>query len=157
LGFVRAKYIFSSLMLIAALESVAAGQSGNGYAAVGIGSNSGSYTDTALGGEFVIGHTIGVGGEVGAVLRHSDFGFVSLDGSVHLSHSGAKGKVDPFVIGGYTRAITIFSGANGANFGGGVNYWLTRHFGVRAEFRDMRFTSGGTYNFWALRGGIAFR
>lgn len=59
-----------------------------------------------------------------------------------------------------TYASDLFTSANGANFGVGLNYWLARHFGVRAEFRDMVLSgspSGATANFWAIRGGIAFR
>ncbi len=160
LGIVRAKSMFPYLLLIVGLvEGVAAGQSGNGYLNVGVGSNSGSaYTAVATGGELVLGQTVGVGGEAGAILNHSSFGFVSLDGSVHLLRNAAKGRVDPLVTGGYTRAFAIFAGANGANFGAGFNYWLTHRFGIRAEFRDMVFSSGlPVVNYWSIRGGIAFR
>jgi hypothetical protein len=160
LRIVRAKYIFPGLILVAGLiEGVAAGQSGNGYLNVGVGSGASSaQTEFAAGGELVLAQTVGIGGEIGALLRHSSFGFTSVDGSVHLLRNAAKGRVDPFVTGGYTRAFDIFSGANGANFGVGFNYWLTHRFGVRAEFRDLVFSSGlPTVNYWAIRGGIAFR
>jgi hypothetical protein len=160
LRIVRAKLIFPYLMLAAALvEGVAAGQSANGYLNVGVGSNSGSAdSEFAAGGEVVFGRTVGIGGEIGVLLRHSGFGFASVDGSVHLLRSAGNGRFDPFLTGGYTRAFDIFSGANGANFGAGFNYWLTHHFGVRAEFRDLVFSSGSpTVNYWVIRGGIAFR
>jgi hypothetical protein len=166
------KSVLADLMLVAGLvQGVAAGQSGNGYLSVGGGSRTGAdlansseaFTQVDAGGEFVAAQTIGFGGEFGIVKKHSSFGFVSLDASFHLlrnasSAQGTTGKVDPFVTGGYTRASDILSGANGANFGVGLNYWLTRHFGVRAEFRDIVFSSGTpTENFWAIRGGVAFR
>jgi hypothetical protein len=160
------KSVLADLMLVAGLvQSMAAGQSGNGYLSVGGGSSTGAdlansseaFTQVDAGGEFVAAQTIGFGGEFGIVKKHSSFGFVSLDASFHLLRNAATGKVDPFVTGGYTRASDIFSGANGANFGVGLNYWLTRHFGVRAEFRDMVLSaSGATASFWAIRGGFAF-
>jgi hypothetical protein len=148
------------VILVAALiEGVAAGQSANGYVNVGGGSASGSaLTEFATGGEVVVAKAIGFGGELGFASQHSSFGFVSLDASFHLLRHAATGRFDPFVVGGYTRAFDLFSGANGANFGLGLNYWVTHHLGVRAEFRDMVFSTGSpTTNFWAFRGGIAFR
>jgi hypothetical protein len=172
----RAKSIpFWLILLGGFLEGVAAGQSGNGYAAFGGGSISNTYltpdatkSEVAIGGEVVAAQTVGFGGEVGyAASRKPDFigfGLVSLDGSFHLTRHAATGKVDPFVSGGYTRAINLFSIenaakiVNGANFGFGLNYWFTHHFGVRAEFRDALFPVGSTTtNFWVIRGGIAFR
>jgi hypothetical protein len=163
------------VFLAAAFSSVAmADQSGNaavaanGYVNGGGGWASGltfqssrfgtAFTQGAVGGEVVIAQTLGLGGELGIVQRNSSFGFVSLDASFHLLRHRATGKVDPFITGGYTRTYDLFSSGNGANFGVGLNYWLRRHFGVRAEFRDMVFTTGvPTTNFWAIRGGIVFR
>jgi hypothetical protein len=139
----------------------------NGYVNVGGGSTTGglffpssgtAFTEGGAGGEVVIAETVGLGGEVGIIKRHSSFGFVSLDASFHLLRHRATGKVDPFFTGGYTKTYNGFSGANGVNFAFGLNYWLRRRFGVRAEFRDMVFTVGvPTTNFWAIRGGIVFR
>lgn len=141
----------------------------NGYVNFGGGSTTGglifpssspgtAFTEGAAGGEVVIAQTVGLGGEVGIVNGHSFFGFVSLDASFHLLRHAATGKVDPFITGGYTKTYDLFSSGNGANFGVGLNYWLRRHFGVRAEFRDMVFTAGvPTTNFWAIRGGLVFR
>jgi len=162
----------ASVFLAAAFSSAAmVGQSvaANGYANVGGGWTTGgllfpssspgtAFTEGAAGGEVVIAQTVGLGGELGIVNRHSSFGFVSLDASFHLLRHAATGKVDPFITGGYTKTYNLFSGANGANFGFGLNYWLRRRFGVRAEFRDMVFTAGvPTTNFWTIRGGIVFR
>jgi hypothetical protein len=147
-------------MLIAVLaEGVATAQSGIGYIDAGPGSNSGlAYAALAAGGELVLGQTVGVGGEAGAVLSHSSFGYLSLDGSVHILRNAAKGRFDPFITGGYTRAFAIFAGANGGNACAGFNYWFTHRFGIRAEFRDMVFSRGlPNVNYWAIRGGIAFR
>ena len=169
----RAKSVLPCLTLLASLVgSVAAGQSANGYLIVGGGSSTGAgcctyqgnngFAQYAAGGEFVAAQTIGFGAELGGVKKNNSFVFVSVDASFHLlrnaSSARGTGKVDPFITGGYTHASDLFTTANGANFGVGLNYWLKRHFGVRAEFRDMVFpASGVTANFWAIRGGIAFR
>jgi hypothetical protein len=164
---------YPAIVFLAAALSIAAmvGQSvaANGYVNVGGGWTTGglffpspksgtAFTEGAAGGEVVIAQTVGLGGELGIVKRHSSFGFVSLDASFHLLRHAATGKVDPFITGGYTKTYNGFSGANGANFGAGLNYWLRHRFGVRAEFRDMVFTAGvPTTNFWTIRGGIVFR
>jgi hypothetical protein len=171
-----AKSILPCLILLGGfLEGVATGQSGNGYVNFGCGSISNTYltpnaakSEVAIGGEVAAAQTVGFGGEVGyAGWGRNEvvgFGLVSLDASIYLTRHAATGKVDPFISGGYTRAINLFSIVNaakivnGANFGFGLNYWLTHHFGVRAEFRDAVFPGGSTTtNFWVIRGGIAFR
>jgi hypothetical protein len=169
----RSKSILAWLIPLAGLvQGVASGQSGNGYFSAGVGSGTGAACCTyqhdagfvaqyAAGGELVAAQTIGFGVELGGVAKHSSFVYVSVDASFHFlrnasSAQGTKGKLDPFVIGGYTYASDLFASANGANFGIGLNYWLARHFGVRAEFRDIVFPGSGA-NFWAIRGGIAFR
>ncbi len=148
-------------MLIAALvEATASAQSGIGYINAGVGSRSGSSTaEFAAGGELVIASTVGIGAELGFFSEHGSFGFLNLNGSVHLFRHAAKGRIDPFITGGYTRASDLLASGNGANFGVGLNYWLTHRFGIRAEFRDMVFSSGlpSSVNYWAIRGGIAFR
>jgi hypothetical protein len=65
------------------------------------------------------------------------------------------GKLDPFVNAGYTR-LQRGGGANGVNFGGGVNYWFKRHLGVRIEIRDHVMTDIGSVHFWGVRFGVAF-
>ncbi len=169
IGPVRSKSILAWLIPLAGLvQGVVAGQSGNGYLSAGVGSSTGAgcctyqgdhgFAQYAAGGEFVAAQTIGFGAELGGVKKNNSFVFLSLDASFHPLRHAATGKLDPFVIGGYTYASDLFAHANGANFGVGLNYWWARHFGVRAEFRDIVFPANGvTANFWAIRGGIAFR
>lgn len=103
--------------------------------------------DTALqfggGGEFLIGHGVGLGGEL---LRSTQtwlgttIGTTvgSIDASYHFGPSTDSRKVEPFVTGGYTffyRAADL-GHENGVNFGGGVNIWLSRHAALRLEIRD---------------------
>ncbi len=150
----RAETIFQVLILLAAFVQAVAAQSANGYIAGG----SGSSVQGAGGAELVIAQTIGIGGDFGFIDSHSSSGFASVDGSFHFNRHAATARVDPFVIGGYSRAFSIFSGANGANFGFGLNFWFAHHFGVRGEFRDMVFPgNSSTNNNWVIRGGIAFR
>jgi hypothetical protein len=170
-----AKSILPGLILLGGFfEGIAAGQSGNGYATFGGGSISNTYltpnsaqSEAVIGGEVVFAQAVGFGGEAGYATSRNDFvgfGLVSLDASFHPTRHAATGKLDPFISGGCTRAINLFSIDDaakveyGANFGFGLNYWLTHHFGLRAEFRDAVFPVGSaTTNFWVIRGGIAFR
>ena len=45
-------------------------------------------------------------------------------------------KTNPFVLGGYTLAFRN-GVANLVHYGGGVDYWLSRHWGLRAEVRYL--------------------
>jgi hypothetical protein len=165
---VRSKSILACLIPIAGLvQGVAAGQSGVGYLSAGGGSSSGAgcctyqgpsgFAQYAAGGEFVAAQTVGFGAELGGVTKNHSFAFVSMGASFHLFRNAASGKVDPFIAAGYTFASDLFNTAKGVNFGAGFNYWLAHHVGLRAEFRDIVFPGGTTANFWAIRGGIAFR
>jgi hypothetical protein len=160
------RVIALSLLWTAALsEGVATAQSSNGYVIGGAGTYSSKLiTQAAIGGEMVFGKGIGAGGELGFIAGHDSFGFLSLNGYYHLAHRGSAQKFDPFVTGGYTLAfdpLTVLGGrssSNGANIGGGLNYWFLRHLGVRAEFRDMVFPGRSpSASSWGIRAGIAFR
>jgi hypothetical protein len=145
-------YGFAMSVLFA---GVAAAQSADGYLSLGVGSGAGGAVAEPSGGvELVLGQTVGIGGQLGAVLGQGNFGFVSADGSYHLARNAKSGKLDPFVEGGYTRAFQVFSGRNGGNIGFGLNYWFARNLGIRAQFRELLF-SGNHY--WAVSAGIAFR
>jgi hypothetical protein len=156
-----------SLILMASfVEGVATAQSSNGYVIGGVGSDNSKLTSqAAIGGEVVFGKGIGAGGELGFVAGHESFGFVSLNAYYHFVRHGAAQRADPFVTGGFTKGFDPFLGpfssaasGNAANIGFGLQYWVVRHLGVRAEFRDIVLpgNSPGT-NFWGLRGGFAFR
>jgi hypothetical protein len=152
------KLRFRALAVFALFAGAAAAQSAVGYLSVGVGSNAGgTIVEPSGGAEVVLGQTVGVGGQLGAVLRqHGSFGFVSADGSYHLARNAKSGKFDPFIEGGYTRAFQLFSGANGGNFGFGLNYWFSRRLGIRGQFREL-LLSGTSNNYWAVSAGIAFR
>jgi Outer membrane protein beta-barrel domain len=105
-------------------------------------------TDTALqfggGGEWLIGHGVGLGGEYFNSRQSLQGGPLdtrigSIDVSYHFGPSTDSRNVEPFVTGGYTFFCvpgTDFCHENGGNFGGGVNIWLSRHAALRLEIRD---------------------
>ena len=47
-----------------------------------------------------------------------------------------KVRTNPFVLGGYTLAFRD-AVANLTHFGGGINYWLSQHWGLRLEVRYL--------------------
>ena len=112
------------------------------------------------GGEGVLKNGVGIGAEVGYIAPFEAFGdglgIFSVNGSYHFLNSSKSEKLVPFVTGGYTG---FFRGgyANGANFGGGVNYWFKPRVGLRVEFRDNVFLQEGSSHFLNVRVGLAFR
>jgi hypothetical protein len=130
--------------------------SSNVYLVAGAGARDAkAISEAALGGEWVIGKGVGLGGEVGAVLGHESFGFLSPNGSYHFMH---QGRFDPFVTAGYTFGFSVFGGVGSAfNAGGGINFWLWRRLGLRTELRDIVVPGNASPNFWVFRGGLAFR
>ena len=155
------------LILVVLTPALAAAQSysdpkGQAYVYVSPGATSPGGTGTVqLGGgaEGLIFKGAGVGGELGYVTPWKDFsrglGVLSVDGSYHFNRSA---KVVPFVESGYT--LFFRSGiANGINVGGGVNYWLRDHIGLRLEFRDQMAINLGdvTSHYYGFRVGLSFR
>lgn len=148
-------------VMILGLAAAAAAQSSNGYVFVAPGGVTccGNTTTTLHlggGGEGIIGKGFGAGVEIGALAPTRDYssaiGAFSANGYYHFIHA-KDSKVDPFVTGGYT--LFFRSGtANLGNFGGGLNYWFSRHAGARVEFRDHVYTSD---HYWGFRFGVAFR
>jgi hypothetical protein len=155
----------NSLLCAAILFCAAVAQpSSNGYLVAGAGARDQKLiTEGAAGGEWVIGKGFGVGGELGAVAAHG-FAMFSANGYYHLAAASHQRKFDPFVTGGYTLGLRfqslIFGGPaneNLFNAGGGINFWLWRRLGLRAEFRDIVAHGQPSPNFWVFRGGILLR
>ena len=108
-----------------------------------------------VGGE-VLFKGIGIGPEIGYLTPIRSFG----DGigvfSPNVSYHFGNGKVSPFVTGGYS--LFFRSGhANGFNFGGGVNYWVSNRAALRFEFRDNVIPEHNDVHFLAFRFGLSFR
>src|SRR5437899_12321362 len=88
---------------------------------------------------------LGLGAEIGYVGQDWSFGrdaigVGSADMSYHFLPKTNDGKVEPFLVGGYTvffgQDTGTGSAANGFNFGGGVNIWLRKRAAMRLEVRD---------------------
>ena len=60
--------------------------------------------------------------------------------------------------GGYTLLFR-YGHLNMFNFGGGLNYWTGRRFGLRLEARDHVYAPefGSALHYWGVRFGLAFR
>jgi hypothetical protein len=143
------------------------GQHSNGYlfgGPVGI-SNSiytrwqGTMIHVGGGAEKSIGQHFTIGGEAGALFPTAKFGraaaLLSVNPAVYFRPG--QQRFDPFVTGG----VGVLSSGGAAflwNIGGGLNYWIGRHVGVRAEVRDNIWTAEGTnMHLVGVRFGIAFR
>ncbi len=89
------------------------------------------------GGEGLIkgGFGMGVDGGYTFLVRGPGYGIGYVSPSA-LYQFKTRGKTNPFVLGGYTLA---FRGgvANLIHFGGGVNRWLSQHWGLRVEARYL--------------------
>ena len=107
-----------------------------------------------IGGDWRVIPMVTMGGEIGGVADGGSGIIVSGNASVHIP---VRPKTfDPFVTGGFSLGHQ--AGATGlwANLGGGLNYWVNRHFGARVEFRGY---PGGYHlsDFAEFRIGLAFR
>jgi hypothetical protein len=100
---------------------------------------------------------VGLGAELGLFSR---LVVVSLNGTLHFGGTRSSRVLVPFVAGGYTQmGVGDGDGSFPAwNVAAGADYWLTRRYGVRAEFRDhIHPDDRGTVQYWSLRAGIVFR
>lgn len=152
--------------ILVLIQAVAFGQSPNdkkawGYVFGGAGGNSGDsstgWFQVGAGGEGLVYKGLGLGAEVGylAPFRSAGdgFGIVSPDVSYHFKRSNSK--LVPFVTGGYSLAFRGGGTSSGGNFGGGVQYWMKDHLGLRFEFRDHVFSSDSPH-FYQFRVGLSF-
>jgi hypothetical protein len=110
------------------------------------------------GGEALLFKGVGIGADIGYQFPRgsggSGIGIATLNGCYHFVNRQNPGKVVPFVTAGY--GVGFRSGAiNLYNYGGGANFWFSRHLGFRAELRDYR-TQNYDYAV-SLRFGLAFR
>jgi len=85
------------------------------------------------------------------------FGLASFNGAYHFVSSQHERRLVPFVTAGYTRSFGNQSGANLANYGGGVQYWFKENWAFRIEGRDHINTSGPVAHAWQIRLAIVFR
>lgn len=162
------KIIVGVIILIAA-QGVALAQGSSqprawGYFVGGAGANTGNGFSTgtfsvAGGGEGLVAGGFGLGGEVGYLAPFEaagdGIGILSVNPSYHFRNASASKKLVPFVTGGFSLAFRSGS-SGGGNFGGGVQYWMKDHLGLRVEFRDHIFSSDSPH-FLQFRVGLSFR
>jgi hypothetical protein len=144
---------------------------GQGYAYYSVGAGISSLASPAVqqigfGGEGFLYKGFGVGAEAG--YAHWGHGFAqawigSLDFSYHFRRWAPRGKLDPFMLYGFSViGPTVKGGGRGApaaNFAGGFNLWLAKHAAFRFEVRDYIGTGdyipGSTY--LSFRMGVTYR
>lgn len=155
------KYAFPVILFCSALATAQVPR-GQGYVVQGLGiatPGSDSVGQTMIGGEHAIYKGLGLGAEIGAVYPfqcgYCTIGAFSPGASYHFLAGRKDTKWDPFVNAGYT--LFFRSGvASGIHYGGGVAYWFHPRLAVRAEFRDIR-DSTGELGFPSFRIGLSFR
>jgi len=154
-----------ALALVALLASHVCAQvlypKGSGYVFIAPGAISGEGATTATlhfggGGDVLVYHGLAPGAEVGylAPVHSLGDGFGIFSANLSYYFDRRQRRLVPFVAGGYSLAFRSGT-ASGGNFGGGVEYWLGDHAGVRFEFRDHLFSSDSPH-FYGFRLGFAF-
>lgn len=156
----------TAMAVVALIQAVAFAQTPSdkrawGYVFGGAGGNSGGGSTASFqvgaGGEGLVYKGLGLGAEIGYLAPFragSDgFGIFSPDVSYHFKSSHSK--LVPFVTGGYSAAFRSGAISSGGNFGGGVQYWMKDHLGLRLEFRDHVFSSDSPH-FYQFRVGLSF-
>lgn len=157
--------IFAAIAIMAFISAAAFAQSAPdrkawGYVFGGAGGNSGGNATASFqvgaGGEALVYKGLGLGAEIGYLAPFKSgsdgFGIFSVNPSYHFKTSNSK--LVPFVTGGYSLAFRSGS-SSGGNFGGGVQYWMKDHLGLRVEFRDHVFSSDSPH-FYQFRVGLSF-
>ncbi len=111
-----------------------------------------------IGGEAFLYGGLAAGAEAGYAFPggafRAGFGVLSVNGSYHLNRN-THWRLWPFVTGGYSLGFRS-GAASLANLGGGANYWVRDHLGLRLEFREY-LGRAGSIRFRELRFGLAFR
>jgi len=115
---------------------------------------------TGFGGELFVPQWIGVGAELAYASSYgANMGMGSIDFSYHPL--GKHSRAQAFATAGPSLYFGQRSIKTGFNLGGGVNYWLAKHFAFRFEVRD-NFGVGneeflGITHFDAFRFGLTFK
>ncbi len=107
--------------------------------------------------DFQLSPQFDLGGELGTIHKRD----VGVLGSGNLTYHftrprGRREEWDPFLVGGLSVARLSGTGGLYLNLGAGVNYWLSRRFALRGEFKGY---PGGQDlgGFAELRFGVTFR
>ena len=139
---------------------------GQGYLFFGFGTASYAnpvFEHLGFGGEGFLYKGLGFGAEAEYVNRGrgTPVWVGSTDFSYHFGRHVARGKLDPFVVGGFSVVgPTQVGGGRGApagNFGGGVNWWRAKHAALRFEAWDVVGSDFFDTNVLSFRIGVTFR
>jgi hypothetical protein len=157
--------VIAAIVFLVLIQGLAYGQTTNehrawGYVFGGIGGRSNSNSEVVGtvggGGEALISKGAGVGGEIAYLSRGNNFsngiGIASVNFAYHFNRAA---KLQPFVTGGGSLALQS-GAAGGGNVGGGVQYWMNQHLGLRFEGRSYIFASDSPHTF-VFRVGLSFR
>jgi len=133
---------------------------GSGHVFIAPGATSGDGVTATLhfgiGGDVLVYKGLAPGAEIGylAPVQSLGDGFGIFSANLSYYFARRQRRLVPFVTGGYSLAFRSGT-ASGGNFGGGVEYWLRDHVGLRFEFRDHVFSSDSPH-FYGFRFGVAF-
>ena len=141
------KLLLSAIFLLVLSPSARAQEAEHQYRVEGYGFGvyesleSGPGWGGGFGGEAFVYKGLGLGGDL-AIAAPFQERILSLNVS-YSARSANGNRFEPFATGGFTHFSVGNLGpppANGGNFGGGANFWLTKHVALRVEVRD---TIGG--------------
>ncbi len=106
--------------------------------------------------DFHLSPQFDLGGEIGTIHKHDVGILASGNLTYHFNRPRRREEWDPFLSGGLTGARISGVGGLYVNLGAGVNYWVTRRFALRGEFKGY---PGGQDlgGFAELRFGVTFR
>jgi hypothetical protein len=123
----------------------------------------GGFVHAGGGGEGRLTDRFALGGEIGVLKPVTNqyaitTGLASVTPAFHFISRDSKRKFDPFVDGGFSLLAGGGGGAVAIHYGGGMNYWVGRRFGLRFEFRHHIFSpeTGEAVHLVGFRVGIVF-
>jgi hypothetical protein len=158
------------IMLLAAFPACAQPSSGYVYAFGGMvvvpksafTRWNGDFVHVGGGGEGRLTGRFALGGEVGVLKPITNqyaitSGLASVTPAFHFISKNSRSRLDPFVDGGLSLLFAR-GGGIAIHYGGGMNYWLRRRFGLRFEFSHHILSpeAGEAVHLVGFRAGIVF-
>jgi hypothetical protein len=165
-----AKAVILLSMTVSALGQDAAPRyRGQGYVFFGQGTGFGTgrhpyFDQVGFGGEGFLYKGLAFGAEASRANNENWIG--SADMSYHFRRRAARGGIDPFGYAGCSIYGHDFenhwAGQAGANYGGGINWWLAKHAALRLEVRDYLYgydflPGNNAFSAVSFRAGMTFR
>ena len=108
-----------------------------------------------IGLDFRLNDRFDLGGEVGTIHK-KDVGILASGNLTYHFNRNRREEWDPFLVGGVSGARIGGAGGLFVNLGAGVNYWVSRRWALRGEFKGY---PGGQDlgGFAEFRFGVTFR